>query len=78
LPGLLADVVFAANMVDDYQLPKTKSHQDSSTFVSAPGSEVFIHNSLQAFARVIDGAKTTRLEFFNMPQTFTCLLKTKV
>lgn len=36
-----------------------------------------MHNSLQAFARVVDGQSSSRLEFFNLPQAFTCLVKTR-
>lgn len=36
-----------------------------------------MHNSLKAFARVIEGSSGSRLEFFNLPQAFTCLLKTR-
>ena len=79
LPGFLSEVVFAANNVDFYQLPRqgTSPSPQTETIIKAPASEVFVHNSLQAFARVIEGTQGSKLEFFNMPQAFTCLLKTR-
>lgn len=80
LPGFLSEVVFAANVVDYYQLPETKQTQlspEQDPYVESPPSEVYMHNSLQAFARVVDGTSSSRLEFHNLPQGFTCLLKTR-
>ena len=89
MPGFLSEVVFAANMVDNYQLPSRPSKLASGkkvpsrdpkwpeTEIECPGSDIYMHNSLQAFARVVDGSTGSRLEFFNLPQGFTCLVKTR-
>ena len=36
-----------------------------------------MHNSLQAFGRIVDGTTKSSIQFFNLPQGFTCLLKTR-
>ena len=89
LPGFVSEVVFAANMVDWYRLPARSGNPSASNAgpsrtpvfpavdIECPASEVYMHNSLQAFARVVDGHQSSRVEFFNLPQAFTCLIKTR-
>jgi hypothetical protein len=78
LPGFITEVVFAATVNDNMRPLPADIEIPTQGMITTPPSHVLVRCNLHKFANIIYDTEGThsRLQFFNLPTGFVCLVKT--